>query len=69
MQLGKLQTVWQAVNGYKTYIVSVTTILYAVISVGFGQHDWGSAVTMILGASGLGALRHGVAKSTPEPKG
>lgn len=45
-------------NGYKTYAVAISTVLYAIFYYGISQHDWGTAVTLILGGSGLGALRH-----------
>lgn len=60
---------WDTINGYKTYLVAVVTIIYAVVGVGISQNDWGSAVNMILGATGLGALRHGVSKVAPSTKG
>lgn len=60
--IDKIKFAWYFVDGYKTYIVAVTTILYAVGYYGVGQNDWGTAVTLILGGSGLGALRHGLEK-------
>lgn len=50
----------QKLSGYKSYAVAVVTVLYAVVIVG-GQHgDWNNATQLILGALGLGALRHGM---------
>ena len=48
-------------NGTKTYVVAATTVLYAVVSWWAGTMDQNAAMAMILGAAGLGALRHGVA--------
>lgn len=56
--MNKLKSLWLTVNGFKTYIVAVVTLLYAIGYYGFGQNDWGTAITLILGSSGLGALRH-----------
>lgn len=58
-----MKNLWQKLDGYKTYAVAVATILYAILYYGVDQHDWGNAVSLALGASGLGALRHGVAKA------
>lgn len=54
----QLQKLWAQLNGYKTYVVAVVTCLYALIYYGLDQHDWATAVSLLLGASGLGALRH-----------
>jgi len=51
----------------KTYIVAIVTVVYALAGVFLGAHDWSVAIPMILGASGLGALRAGVAKSALVP--
>lgn len=53
------------VNGYKTYAVAVVTIVYAVVFYGLGQNDWGTAVTLVLGSSGVGALRHALPPKKP----
>lgn len=53
---------WQLMSGYKTYFVAGSTILYAIFYYGVSLHQYGNAVDLMLGASGLGALRHGVAK-------
>lgn len=55
-------TLWNKVSGYKTYIVCITTVLYAVLYYGLTQNDWPTAMSLILGSSGLGALRHAVSK-------
>ena len=49
-------------SGYKTYIVAAVTIAYAITSAWQGTIDQTTAMQMILGALGLGALRHGIAK-------
>lgn len=51
-------------SGYKTYIVAVAMVLYAVG--GFYGHSMSSsdAITTILQALGLGALRNGIAAVT-----
>lgn len=57
------------INGKKTYAVAVATIAYAIVYYGLSQHQWGAAVDLVLGASGLGALRHGVAKTSGKSNG
>lgn len=52
----------QRFNGYKTYAVALATALYAIFYYGLSQHQWGNAVDLLLGSSGLGALRHSVSK-------
>lgn len=56
--MNKLLALWVKIDGYKTYIVCAATLVYAVGYYGIGQNDWATAVSMALGASGLGALRH-----------
>lgn len=58
-----LKYLFGLLSGKKTYIVAIVTVLYAIVVVGIGQNDWSGAVALILGASGLGALRHGVGKA------
>ena len=48
------------INGYKTYIVAGVTVAYAVVAHWGGTIDTNTEITMILGALGLGALRHGI---------
>ncbi len=59
----KLKLLWYTVDGYKTYGIALITIVYALVVTGYQQHDWSTAITVCLGASGLGALRHGISKS------
>ena len=47
-------------KGFKTYIVTIGTICYALGGAVAGFHDWGFAIPLILGALGLSALRHGM---------
>ena len=58
-------------EGKKTYIVMIATICYALGGAVAGFHDWGLAIPLILGALGLGGLRHGIdgyePAETPEP--
>lgn len=61
--MNKLQTLWYRIDGLKTYAIAVITVFYALIVVGWQNHDWNGATELILGASGLGALRHGLTKA------
>jgi len=49
-------------QGYKTYIVVVATICYALGGAVAGFLDWGVAIPLILGALGLGGLRNALDK-------
>lgn len=61
--MNKVKQLWYKLDGRKSYITAITTILYAIIYYGLSQHQWGTAVDLILGASGLGALRSAVSKA------
>jgi len=50
-----------ALNGWKTYIVVAATVIWAALSMWKGSMDTQTGIGIILGAGGLGALRHGVA--------
>lgn len=45
-------------DGYKTYLVAVAVIGTAIFFYMRGEIDAPSSITMILGALGMGALRH-----------
>lgn len=47
-------------EGKKTYIVALVSIVYAAAGAFLGYHDWQYAIMVILGALGLAGLRHGV---------
>ena len=47
-------------NGYKTYLVTVATLMYAIGGGIAGYIDWSLAVPLILAALGLGAVRSGI---------
>jgi hypothetical protein len=48
-------------SGKKTYIVALVTVAYGLVLIAQGQTDAG--ISLVLGGSGLGALRAGVSKS------
>lgn len=52
-------------DGKKTYIVVIVTLVYAVTSLMLGYIDQQAAIQMILAALGLGGLRSG---QTPPSK-
>ena len=53
-------------SGYKTYIITVATICYALGGAVAGFLEWGFAIPLILGALGLGGLRNAFVKSEQE---
>jgi hypothetical protein len=52
----------EVIDGWKTYILAAATVAYALGGMYLGHLDPNEAIPLILGALGLGALRHGVAK-------
>lgn len=44
-------------EGKKTYIVALITILYAIVVVGVYQHNWSEVMPFILGSSAIATLR------------
>lgn len=50
---------WNFLKGKKSYIVSATGVLYALVVVGWQAGDWTSANQMILASLGLAGLKHG----------
>lgn len=53
----------EKLKGKKSYFIMVATILYAVIIVGWQNGDWSTALELIWGALGFGALRAGISNS------
>lgn len=51
-------------TGKKSYIVSVVGLVYAVVIVGWQQHNWVGAAQTVLGAGGLASLRSAVSVAT-----
>jgi len=49
-------------EGKKTYIIAGITVLYAILGVYLKLVPLDDAITLVLGALGLSALRSGVAK-------
>ena len=54
---------WAFLQGKKTYIVAAATVVYALAEWWAGTIDQSAAVAMILGAAGMGAIRHGISTS------
>jgi hypothetical protein len=48
-------------NGYKTYIVAGATIFFALAQYWDGAADGSTTLLTILGALGLGSMRHAIA--------
>ena len=55
-----MKALWDQMKGSKTYAVAGATIVYAVLGAILGYIQWPQAVTYILGALGLGALRNAI---------
>lgn len=52
-------------EGYKTYLTMVATLMYALGGLAAGFIEWNAAIALILGALGVSGLRHGMIKSNP----
>ncbi len=63
--MGVIQAIEQWLQGKKTYLVMIGTLLSAVIGYLNGQLELVGLVQAILAAFGLGAVRSAVAKSGP----
>jgi len=50
------------IDGYKTYIVAIVTVLSAILGYSEGTISLVEFIAAILGALGLGAGRHAIAK-------
>jgi hypothetical protein len=50
----------EKLKGYKTYIVVVAMILYAVIVLGWQGGDWAAAGRTVLEALGLAGIRNAI---------
>ena len=51
------------IDGYKTYIVGLGMVAYAIIGALLEYHTWNDAAELIFQALGLMGLRHGVSKA------
>lgn len=51
-------------NGKKTYIVAIVTVIYAVSGILLGEMETTYALTLIAGALGLTSIGHKIDKST-----
>lgn len=57
-----IKTIWKSIDGYKTYIVMFSAILFALTQYWSGAIDWNTCVTAILAALGAGSIRDGIQK-------
>jgi len=57
-----MQKLISLLSGKKAYLVCGVTVLYAILGYSDGRFDFDTAMQMVLGAAGLGALRAGVSK-------
>jgi hypothetical protein len=49
-------------DGKKTFLVSIVTIIYALTVIGWMNNSWNEAMDMIFAALGISALRSGIKK-------
>jgi hypothetical protein len=58
-----MNSIWLALKGKKTYIVSAIIIVYSIASRGFGANDWAGAAGMMSTALVGACLRNSLPKS------
>jgi len=51
-------------NGKKTYVVSIVTVIYAVCGILLGSMEVNEAMMLIAGALGLSTIGHKIDKTT-----
>lgn len=51
-------------NGYKTYVLAILGLVYAISGFFTGHIDANTAMELILGSGGLATLRHGISTDT-----
>lgn len=49
-------------SGKKTYIVAGATFVYAVVVIGWQQHDWNQALNLVFGSAFGATIRAAIAK-------
>lgn len=54
-------------NGKKTYLVGILTIVFAGLGIGLGKMTWEAGSAMISTALLAMGLRHGISNSTTTP--
>jgi uncharacterized membrane protein YphA (DoxX/SURF4 family) len=54
---------WNELRGYKTHILAIVTVIYALSAAFTGHMGWSQAIPMVLGSGMASALRSGIAKS------
>lgn len=55
-----IKNITEKYSGYKTYVVAIATLLFAVTGVLLGKLEFKDAVELVLGALGLASLRHSI---------
>ena len=55
-----MTALWNLMKGKKAYTIAIGMVLYAVLGVLIGQHDYNTAIELITEAALGGAIRHGV---------
>lgn len=55
-------------NGKKTYLIMIATLLFSVLGMLIGKIDYSTGVMMILGALGMGGLRDAIKKQNGNGK-
>lgn len=49
-------------NGKKSYLIGLVTVLYGLVVKGLGEQDWDQAQILISGGLGLMAVKHAITK-------
>lgn len=55
-----MNQLFQKMKGYKTYVIAVLMVIFAVSGVIIGKMSMAEAIQLLLNAAGLAGLRHAV---------
>ena len=55
-----MKNIWESLSGYKTYLIVLVTVFYAVIGVMLSLHSLDQAINVVLAALAVAGLRNGL---------
>ena len=55
-----MKNIWESLSGYKTYLIVLITVFYAVIGVALSLHTLDQAIQVVLAALAVAGLRNGL---------
>lgn len=61
--MNTITAIWNFLDGKKTYISAAATVLYGVVVLGFGNHNWQAAAELVLTSSSVTFVRSAIASN------